>query len=346
MARFNVTIDKDKVPGDLTDFPVYVNLADMPAGFWSTVKSGGGDIRCYKSDGTTELPREVVSCNTTDDEGELHVKHSGTLSSSTDTVIIIDVDGTRDDYDATDTYGRNAVWSDYEAVNHLGSTTDSTGNGLSLTNTATVDDEGGKVGDAYGYRGENTSNSQWATNSFNFTGNFSVTTWIKFANTASADESIFHNYIFDTNNRGYYMRRKSDGKVRFEIDTPDPSLIESTGTIGTAWTYVCFTRTKATNGHKIYINGSNDGQKTTSDDISYGTTHYPTLGVARSTAFTYGTPMEGIQDEVRVREAELSANWITTEYNNQNSPTTFYTVTVNTDPIPTSGDTTPFLMFM
>jgi hypothetical protein len=58
----NVTIDSTEVAADLTDYPVYVDLSDLPASFWDTVASGGGDIRCYKSDGTTELAREVVSC--------------------------------------------------------------------------------------------------------------------------------------------------------------------------------------------------------------------------------------------------------------------------------------------
>ena len=58
----NITIDNTKVSADLTDYVIYVNLANLNATFWSTVADGGGDIRVFKSDGTTELAREVVSC--------------------------------------------------------------------------------------------------------------------------------------------------------------------------------------------------------------------------------------------------------------------------------------------
>ncbi|HLN18804.1 MAG TPA: hypothetical protein VK255_01375, partial [Patescibacteria group bacterium] len=61
--RVKVTVNAAQVPSTQTNFPVYVNLANLPAGFFSHVRSDGGDIRITKSDGTTELPREVVSIN-------------------------------------------------------------------------------------------------------------------------------------------------------------------------------------------------------------------------------------------------------------------------------------------
>jgi len=134
----DVVIDSTKVSADLTDFVVYVDLSDLPASFWSTVANGGGDIRCYKSDGTTELAREVVSCDTATDTGELHIKFAGTLSSSVDTTIQIHADGTSSDYAVTATYGRNAVWSDYDCVMHMaGNATDSSGNYTPSVNGAT-----------------------------------------------------------------------------------------------------------------------------------------------------------------------------------------------------------------
>ena len=89
----NLTVDNTKVAANATDFPVYVDLSDMNATFWSTVANGGGDIRIFKSDGTTELAREVVSCDTSGETGELHFKYTGTLSSSVDTEIQIHADG-------------------------------------------------------------------------------------------------------------------------------------------------------------------------------------------------------------------------------------------------------------
>lgn len=72
--RVSVTVQSSQVDADLTDFPVYVDLSDLPAGFHTNVKSDGGDIRVTKSDGTTEVAREVVFYNATDDTGELRRK--------------------------------------------------------------------------------------------------------------------------------------------------------------------------------------------------------------------------------------------------------------------------------
>jgi len=112
----DVTVDSTTPDAQLDDYPAYIDLSDMPAGFWSTVANGGGDIRCFLPDGT-ELAREVVSCDTATDTGELHVKIP-TLSISSATVVEIHADGSSSDYAVTATYGRNAVWTDYGVVWH------------------------------------------------------------------------------------------------------------------------------------------------------------------------------------------------------------------------------------
>jgi len=45
----------------ITSFPVYVNLANLPASFLTNVKSDGSDIRVTESDGSTETAFEVVT---------------------------------------------------------------------------------------------------------------------------------------------------------------------------------------------------------------------------------------------------------------------------------------------
>ena len=78
--RKKITIDNTKVNADLTDFPVYVDLSDLGSDFFSNVKADGGDIRITKADGTTEVPREIVSIS-----NELEAT-SGSWSSGADTV--------------------------------------------------------------------------------------------------------------------------------------------------------------------------------------------------------------------------------------------------------------------
>jgi hypothetical protein len=141
-----VTIDSDQVPADATNFPAYINLAHLFAGsesFASTVANGGGNIRVFQ--GATELAREVVSCDTSAETGELHVLIPF-LDSSADTVLSIYADGSSADYAVDDTFGRNAVWGDYAFVLHTESdATDSTGN-LSVTEEGTPSYTAGKLG--------------------------------------------------------------------------------------------------------------------------------------------------------------------------------------------------------
>lgn len=40
-SRIKITIANGKVDADLTDFPVYVDLSDLPSSFWSSVLNGG-----------------------------------------------------------------------------------------------------------------------------------------------------------------------------------------------------------------------------------------------------------------------------------------------------------------
>lgn len=110
-----ITIASGEVASDLTDYPVYVDLSGMPAGFWSHVNSDGGDIRVMATDGTTSIPMDLVWIDYDAQEGSLFFKR--TVASGSDTVVRVYYGATGlDRLPATDTYGRNAVWSDYDVV--------------------------------------------------------------------------------------------------------------------------------------------------------------------------------------------------------------------------------------
>ncbi|MCK5306031.1 MAG: hypothetical protein KAJ66_02775 [Candidatus Omnitrophica bacterium] len=58
--RVKVTILASEVDTDVTDYSIYVNLSNLPAGFHAHVnQSDASDIRVTKVNGATELPREV-----------------------------------------------------------------------------------------------------------------------------------------------------------------------------------------------------------------------------------------------------------------------------------------------
>lgn len=118
--RLGLTIASANVDANLTDFPVYVDLADLPDNFWQNTTSSCGDIRITTSDGTTEVPREIAACDTVSKTGELYFKASS-LSSAVDNVFYIYYGNlAAGNYPDTDTYGAQNVWTNnFAAVWHL-----------------------------------------------------------------------------------------------------------------------------------------------------------------------------------------------------------------------------------
>jgi len=313
-----VTIDNTEVDADLTDFPVYIDLSDMPASFWDVVTNGGGDIRVFKDDDSTELAREVVSCLTASDTGELHVKFTGTLSSSTDTDIHIYADGTSTEPAVTATYGRDNVWSAYEAVWHFQDTNwiDSSGNLTALTASTTAPSiVTGKIGNGASF---NKSTPNYLSHSgVTFSGSRSWQCWAK--HDVLNDDRI----MMAQGNAGGLPRAGSTG-----ARTGVYKLFHGTfdGTDVTAYQNGADATTNRVSGVSSYGYGMRDKvslgivmdiNPSTSSTLSFGT-RPSNLGTLN---------FDGILSESRLRDDELSATWISTEYNNQNSPSTFYTVT-------------------
>lgn len=141
-SDFEVTVASADVPSDLTNYPLFIDLSDMPSSFWTDLNSNGSNIRCYASDGTTQLAQDLCWIDTDKQWGALFVKVP-TLSSSSDTTVIVQRQATTVGALAdTDTYGRNAVWADYEAVVFWPDNTDRTGNHGTPSSSATFDTAG------------------------------------------------------------------------------------------------------------------------------------------------------------------------------------------------------------
>lgn len=305
----------------------------------SAFSTAGGDIRCYKSDGTTELPREIVSCDTTGETGEMHIKYTGTLSSSSDTEIQIHADGTSRDYATNDTYGAEAVWSDYEAVYHLNETSglaiDSTSNHNYLTDNNTVGSATGKIEKGRDFERTNSeyfSIADASQTGLDITGDLTITGWINIESAPASGETynIISKYDSGANQRAYDFHYRNDG------GTPKMEIFYSDNGSNGYSTAVNHTLSTSTFTHfalpfdvslgtlEVYINGSSQGSGNGTDVASLHNSGAVFAVGSKSTGADY---MDGILDEVRVRSGLLSADWIAAEYTNQNTPTTFYTIT-------------------
>lgn len=97
-----------KVSADLKDFPLMIDLADMPPTFWSQVNSKGSNIRTYAPSGASFLPHYVDGADKTQSTGRLFVKK--TLLTASNNAVIIKVLGMATPaLDVNDPNGQNAV---------------------------------------------------------------------------------------------------------------------------------------------------------------------------------------------------------------------------------------------
>lgn len=329
-----VTIDATKVSADLTDYVIYVDLAELlkaGADVFDSCRTDGGDIRVTKTDGTTELAREIVNIDTTGKTGELHVKFTGTLSSSTDTVIRVWYNGTDTEPAVTATYGRNNVWTDYFGVYHLGEDpsgtapqmTDSTGNahGTSAGSMTSGDSVAMQIENGLDFDGINDVVSVGDNWDEVATGASTVQFWASFP-------EINERLLTKGNsggNGGWNILSRGDSFIWVEYrNSADSAQFVNEHTTATwvdstvrSW---AFAFDGTLNGLSMYQNGSSLASTTSgtqSGTIGTGNTSTATISESPGATFV------GKVDELRFRSTNLSSSHIATDYNNQNAPSTF-----------------------
>ncbi|WP_234571727.1 LamG domain-containing protein [Rhodohalobacter sp. 614A] len=313
------------IGGPHINFPILVNLADMPQIFWSVVRNGGEDIRCYSDvQKTIQLAREVVSCETGSKAGELWVKIPSLSSSTT---FYIDVDGVSNEPAPDSTYGRENVWTNnYLAVWHMGESS-----GISMDSTMNNNDgifggnlpdqRSGKIGNSQHFDG----NADYINigNSLSPLDDFTVSAWVK-PDAISIDKQIISKGFDGTNTQWELKTTTEAGKISFQTyDNPNGLGVESINTITTNWNYIVASYGTSSDW-KIYLTGtldnsSNDsGPVLTSEDLQIGA------------VYAFGSPgfqsWEGLLDEVRISNTVRSSDWIKTEYNNQSDSSAFWIV--------------------
>jgi len=69
--RTRISVSQQQIGQRLTDFPVTVSLDGLSPRFWEHVGTACGDIRVTTADGRTELPRQVVTCDTSARTGQI-----------------------------------------------------------------------------------------------------------------------------------------------------------------------------------------------------------------------------------------------------------------------------------
>jgi len=316
MATKTATVNASDVAATLTDYPAYVDLSRVGI----TTLAEAESVRVYSDAGlTTELAREIVSAS------EMHVLIP---SLTTSTQIWVDYDGSRADYAVSATYGRNAVWGDYEFVSHNGGIDDSTGNVTPTNNGASVIT--GEIGEAASFDGVSDTINIGTLGNFGSSIGTGVTAQFLQRVAETRTGRISSGFI-NSGATSFFTRLKyvaaGNTSIFVRNDSGVADYIEMTSPIyDNNWDWVTFqTVDTATQSYLFYVNGVSE---TTTQDTNLvnnytNTTADYLLGAAKSGSSAI-LQAEVDFDEVRFYLGELPANWITTEYNNQNDEATFW----------------------
>lgn len=332
-----VVIDSAYVSGTShADFPLLLTEDILPSEMFDADGSypalnGGGDIR-FSSDsaGSTQLACEVVSFVTDNDpaNGTAEIWVSvPTLSGSTDTTIYVWYNKTGETQPAvTDTYGRNAVWVDYEAVLHLNTSgyVDSTGNSHtgSANGSPSQSTTGHPWGGTWTYLPGTIARISLASSSGMLNGgDGALQVWFRLASLGINDIGIFGDWTTTgATDRAQIIKRSPGTGDQHRVIWDDGTAVAVTGAALTTNTTYKSTFTWNSSTGYLYKNGASDGSASVSDGVfdsaqSFILGSYYDLASDRH--------LNGYVGEARARRSYLSSDWVATEYNNQSAPGTF-----------------------
>jgi hypothetical protein len=326
--RQKITIDNTKVDSTESDFTVTIDLSDLDSDFWTNVKSDGGDIRITQSNGTTQQAVDLKNFDGVTDTGQVHFKASS-ISSVVDTDFYIYYgNAAASQPSESDTYGaQNAYDSNTEAYWHLeedptgsppqmldstANNHDGTTNGMAGSNQVT-----GKIGSALDFESLDRVDKGFKVTSTSGT----LMMWIKASTTVTNNSTPCAQNSASNGWYGFGIQyTSSNDRWNFELGGPSGSHITYVDRDGTNWQHVAFTYT--TTATEAFDNGSS--VRTAGGATIDNNTQNFHLGVYHFNAGYFFYLDDAILDEVSLHNVVRSDGWIGTTYNNQNSPSTFY----------------------
>ena len=332
--KCSLTIDNTKVSGtgDLSNFPVLLTEANFPSTIFDNTQSAGQDLR-FTSDeaGTTELAFEIVNWDTTNDKAEVWVKVT-TVDGDADTVFYVwygNADATT--YAVTGTYGRNAVWSDYKAVWHLQGAYDGTAGEVinsvgSLHGTATdaTTQVGAKIGNGQTFTKANGNYIEIpdsAASALRLTGTkYTIQIWGNLDYDGTGANRMINMDDGTDSSGGYAIFPLNTTQFMWSHNTgSDHNWTFTHGLTNGTWYKLDFVYDQS--NRKYYRDGGYVTQKSTTTDLASDNNDNFNIGRVP----VYGQYYNGDMDEIRVIADALSADWLATEFANQNAPATFVT---------------------
>jgi hypothetical protein len=362
--RRKITINSDEVSGssNFTNFPILISATlddwrDTSNG-GNVQQSNGQEFAFTSSDGTTQLDHEIEGYDPV--TGELIVwVEIPTLLATTETIIYMYYGSAA----AADQENATGTWnSGYQAVYHMdqdpsintdgdcgGSTDeicDSTSNnndGDSGGTMTTGDKVSGQVSSSWDFDGSDDYATIADSASLDIPSSFTVSAWVNIR--TFAGNGLLTN-IFDKSlgtsesagdNANYGLQIIDDvtgfctgdcPTIAFEAsDGGDNSAIwDNSGISASTWYYLAGVFDDSANTLTLYSDGIQRVQTTGVTDTPDQSSSALEIGDDVDNINSLGQFYDGQIDEVRIYEGVLTADWIATEYNNQNNPRAFYSI--------------------
>ena len=334
-----ITINSSQINGASphVNFPVMIRLTDLDL---KSTSNGGGvnnpsgyDIIFTEADGTTLLDHELQTYTASTGDLLCWVRIPSLSPTVNSTIYLY--------------YGKTGVYSDqstsstwnsnYLAVWHLEDLSDSSPNGNTFTDHSTAANASGYLGVAREFDGDGDDLEDLNGGTYlNGLSSLSISLWAK-ANATGTDRGLFYGDDPDAAERLIGLRHDASGdnggqanvfRTAMRVDNAGTKRNQrtqsSTGTATAAWQYLTLTRTDGSVPN-LYIDGGYDTPSW--NNLQAGITTLNSkflLGKGSNDGAT--SSWAGLIDEVRISNVELSADWISTEYNNMFAPVSFHTV--------------------
>ena len=331
LYRKAITIDHTKVGANLTNFPFLVSITD--AGLATYAQSSGNDILFTASDGTTKLNHQIEAY--TSGTGVLAAwVNVPSVSSTVDTVIYMYYGNGS----AASQQNATGVWdANYSSVWHLSEdptatapqfkdSTSSPNNGTAQGSIAAGAQVSGAIDGSITLNG--TANYISTATQSTVPNTDTVSIWFK-TTTSSGKKIIgFENAQTGTtsNNFDRMLWVVTDGKLRFGMFDGAYEVAASSATVTDGvWHYATGVEDNTAHTMKLYVDGSLVSTVSTGVSPQSYTGWWRIGSYNITNGWASGLPgyFPGSVDEARISTTARSASWISTEYNNQNAPSTF-----------------------
>jgi len=330
--RIKLTVQPGTVASPQASFPVYVDLADLGASFFNAVSVDGSDIVVTDASGITALPRELeildksggsgalwFNAPALQDGSEFYIYYGNTSAAGTNSTTVWDPSFLAVWHNSVDPTG--------PAPQVLDSTSNSV-HGTSQGGMSAGAQVSGKLGNTLEFDGvDDYIVVEGSTGTLDHTGvgdamKMTICAWVNpdglttsFPSILSKGDTQYHMKLHSTDRWEF----KSGGEWSLS-DSPISAPFDQ-------WYHVCGVNDGTDN--LVYVNGVLQAETTTPASIEHD--DYP-VWMGMDSQNTDRDPFDGYIDELRFSDTARSADWIRTEFLNQDDAAAFFAVSVEQIP--------------